>query len=316
MDVFHKPVLVREVIDSLQCRAGAVYVDGTLGGGGHAFEILKNSAPDGRLIGIDADGDALQEAQKRLSPFRDRAVLVKGNFADMENTLSGMNIDKVEGILLDLGVSSHQLDTAERGFSFTLDAPLDMRMDRNRGPSAYDLIHTLSEEELGELIRRFGEERVAGRIARAIVRRRAVSPIRTTADLAGVVTAASPGIRGRSRIHPATRTFQALRIAVNDELTHLQRAIAGGMKRLKPGGRLCVISFHSLEDRIVKNAFRAGEKGCICPPDLPICACGRKPIMKVVTHRPIVPGQDEIRDNPRARSAKLRTAERMEPCRP
>lgn len=316
MDVFHKPVLVREVIDSLQCRAGAVYVDGTLGGGGHAFEILKNSAPDGRLIGIDADGDALREAQKRLSPFRGRAILVKGNFADMENTLSGMNIDKVEGILLDLGVSSHQLDTAERGFSFTLDAPLDMRMDRNRGPSAYDLIHTLSEEELGELIRRFGEERVAGRIARAIVRRRAVSPIRTTADLAGVVTAASPGIRGRSRIHPATRTFQALRIAVNDELTHLQRAIAGGMKRLKPGGRLCVISFHSLEDRIVKNAFRAGEKGCICPPDLPICACGRKPIMKVVTHRPIVPGQDEIRDNPRARSAKLRTAERMEPCRP
>jgi 16S rRNA (cytosine1402-N4)-methyltransferase len=316
MDVFHKPVLVREVIDSLQCRAGAVYVDGTLGGGGHAFEILKNSAPDGRLIGIDADEDALREAQKRLSPFRGRAVLVKGNFADMESTLSGMNIDKVEGILLDLGVSSHQLDTAERGFSFTLDAQLDMRMDRNRGPSAYDLIHTLSEEELGKLIRRFGEERMAGRIARAIVRRRTLSPIRTTADLAGVVAAASPGIKGRSRIHPATRTFQALRIAVNDELTNLQRAIAGGMKRLKPGGRLCVISFHSLEDRIVKNAFRAAEKGCICPPDLPICACGRKPIMKVVTHRPIVPGKDEIRDNPRARSAKLRTAERIEPCRP
>jgi 16S rRNA (cytosine1402-N4)-methyltransferase len=315
MDVFHKPVLVGEVIASLQCRTGVVYVDGTLGGGGHAFEILRNSAPDGRLIGIDADGDAIREAQKRLAPFGDRAILVKGNFADMETTLSGMNIEKVEGILLDLGVSSHQLDTAERGFSFTLDAPLDMRMDRVRGPSAYDLVHTLSEEELGELIRKFGEERMAGRIARAIVKRRALSPIRTTANLAGVVAGALPGTRRPSRIHPATRTFQALRIAVNDELVNLHRAITGGMECLKPGGRFSVISFHSLEDRIVKNAFRAAEKGCICPPDLPVCACGRKPTMKVVTRKPVVPGKDEIRDNPRARSAKLRTAERIEPCR-
>ncbi|MBN2438500.1 MAG: 16S rRNA (cytosine(1402)-N(4))-methyltransferase RsmH, partial [Deltaproteobacteria bacterium] len=247
MDVFHKPVLVGEVIASLRCRTGAVYVDGTLGGGGHAFEILRNSAPDGRLIGIDADGDAIREAQKRLAPFGGRAILVKGNFADMENTLSGMNIENVEGILLDLGVSSHQLDTAERGFSFTLDAPLDMRMDRSRGPSAYDLVHTLSEEALGKLIRKFGEERMAGRIARAIVERRTLSPIRTTADLAGVVVGALPGMRGPSRIHPATRTFQALRLAVNDELANLHRAIAGGMERLKPGGRFCVISFHSLE---------------------------------------------------------------------
>jgi 16S rRNA (cytosine1402-N4)-methyltransferase len=316
MDVFHKPVLVGEVIASLQCRTGVVYVDGTLGGGGHAFEILRNSAPDGRLIGIDADGDAIREAQKRLAPFGDRAILVKGNFADMETTLSGMNIEKVEGILLDLGVSSHQLDTAERGFSFTLDAPLDMRMDRVRGPSAYDLVHTLSEEELEGLIRKFGEERMAGRIARAIVKRRSLSPIRTTADLAGVVAGALPGTRRPSRIHPATRTFQALRIAVNDELVNLHRAITGGMECLKPGGRFSVISFHSLEDRIVKNAFRAAEKGCICPPDLPVCACGRKPTMKVVTRKPVVPGKDEIRDNPRARSAKLRTAERIEPCRP
>jgi 16S rRNA (cytosine1402-N4)-methyltransferase len=316
MDVFHKPVLVGEVIASLQCRTGVVYVDGTLGGGGHAFEILRNSAPDGRLIGIDADGDAIREAQKRLAPFGDRAILVKGNFADMETTLSGMNIEKVEGILLDLGVSSHQLDTAERGFSFTLDAPLDMRMDRVRGPSAYDLVHTLSEEELEGLIRKFGEERMAGRIARAIVKRRALSPIRTTANLAGVVAGALPGTRRPSRIHPATRTFQALRIAVNDELVNLHRAITGGMECLKPGGRFSVISFHSLEDRIVKNAFRAAEKGCICPPDLPVCACGRKPTMKVVTRKPVVPGKDEIRDNPRARSAKLRTAERIEPCRP
>jgi 16S rRNA (cytosine1402-N4)-methyltransferase len=316
MVVFHKPVLVEEVVASLQCRAGAVYVDGTLGGGGHAFEILRNSAPDGRLIGIDADGDALRETRKRLAPFGDRAVLVKGNFADMGTILSGMNIEKVEGILLDLGVSSHQLDTAERGFSFTLDAPLDMRMDQMRGPNAYDLIHSLSVEELGGLIREFGEERMARRIARAIAKRRAISPIRTTGDLAGVVAGAVPKSADTARIHPATRTFQALRIAVNDELINLRQAVAVGMERLKPGGRISVISFHSLEDRIVKNAFRAGEKGCICPPDLPLCACGRKPTMKVLTRKPVVAGEAEINDNPRARSAKLRTAERIGSCRP
>jgi 16S rRNA (cytosine1402-N4)-methyltransferase len=316
MEVFHKPVLVAEAIASLQCRAGAVYLDGTLGGGGHAFEILTNSSPDGRLIGIDADGDALREAEKHLAPFGDRVILVKGNFADMETILSGMKIEKVEGILLDLGVSSHQLDTAERGFSFTLDAPLDMRMDRDRGPSAYDLVHTLSGEELEGVIRKFGEERMARRIARAIVARRTLSPIRTTGDLASVVTGAMPKVRGPIRIHPATRTFQALRIAVNDELAGLQRVLTDGIEHLKPGGRFSVISFHSLEDRIVKNAFRAAEKGCFCPPDLPVCACGRKPTMNVVTRRPVVPGEAEIRDNPRARSAKLRTAERIGPCRP
>jgi 16S rRNA (cytosine1402-N4)-methyltransferase len=316
MEVFHKPVLVAEVIASLQCRAGAVYVDGTLGGGGHAFEILGNSAPDGRLIGIDADGDALREAEKHLASFGDRKTLVKGNFADMETILTGMNIGKVEGILLDLGVSSHQLETAERGFSFTLDAPLDMRMDQDRGASAYDLVNTLSGEELEEVIRKFGEERMARRIARAIVARRALSPIRTTGDLASVVVGASPVTRGPARIHPATRTFQALRIAVNNELAGLQRALAGGMGLLKPGGRFSVISFHSLEDRIVKNAFRSAGKGCICPPDFPVCACDRKPTMNVITRRPVVPGEAEIRDNPRARSAKLRTAERIGPCRP
>ena len=311
MDVFHKPVMVGEVIASLRCRAGAVYVDGTVGGGGHASEILENTAPDGLLIGIDADGDALREAGRRLAPFGDRKILVKGNFADMETILAGMNIGKVDGILLDLGVSSHQLDTADRGFSFTLDAPLDMRMDRSLGISAYDLIHTLSADELERIIREYGEERMAGRIARAIVERRNLSPIRTTADLAGVVVRALPRRRGPARIHPATRTFQALRIAVNDELANLYRATAVGMEHLKEGGRFSVISFHSLEDRIVKNAFRAGEKGCICPPDLPVCACGRKPTMKVLTRKPVVPGEEEIHDNPRARSAKLRTAERI-----
>jgi 16S rRNA (cytosine1402-N4)-methyltransferase len=314
MELFHKPVLVAEAIASLQCRSGAVYVDGTLGGGGHAFEILTNSAPDGRLIGIDADGDALREAEKRLAPFGDRKILVKGNYADMETILSGMKIEEVEGILLDLGVSSHQLDTAERGFSFTLDAPLDMRMDQDRSPSAYDLVHALSGGEIEGILRKFGEERMAGRIARAIVARRALSPIRTTGDLASVVTGAIPRTRESARIHPATRTFQALRIAVNDELSGLQRALINGMGLLKSGGRFSVISFHSLEDRIVKNTFRAAEKGCICPPDLPVCACGRKPTMNVITRRPVVPGEQEIRDNPRARSAKLRTAERR-PCR-
>jgi 16S rRNA (cytosine1402-N4)-methyltransferase len=316
MELFHKPVLVSEAIASLQCRSGAVYLDGTLGGGGHAFEILTNSAPDGRLIGIDADGDALREAERRLAPFGDRKILVKGNFADMETILSGLEIEEVEGILLDLGVSSHQLDTAERGFSFSLDAPLDMRMDRDRGLSAQDLVETLSADELEGVIRKFGEERMARRVARAIVARRAVSPIRTTVDLASVVTGALPRARGPARIHPATRTFQALRIAVNDELTGLQRALTDGMRLLKPGGRFSVISFHSLEDRIVKNTFRAAEKGCICPPDLPVCACGRKPTMRVITRRPVLPGEAETSDNPRARSAKLRTAERIGPCRP
>lgn len=316
MELFHKPVLVAEAIASLQCRSGAVYLDGTLGGGGHAFEILTHSAPDGRLIGIDADGDALREAERRLAPFGDRKILVKGNYADMETILSELKIEAVDGILLDLGVSSHQLDTPERGFSFALDAPLDMRMDREGGVSARDLVNTLSAGELEGIIRKYGEERMARRVARAIVARRAVSPIQTTGDLAAVVAGAMPRARGPVRIHPATRTFQALRIAVNDELAGLRRAMTDGMKLLKPGGRFSVISFHSLEDRIAKNAFRVAEKGCICPPDLPLCACGRKPAMRVITRRPVVPGEAEIRDNPRARSAKLRTAERIEPCRP
>ena len=316
MGLFHKPVLVAEVTASLQCRPGAVYLDGTVGGGGHAFEILRNSAPNSRLIGIDTDTDALREAQRRLAPFGDRAILVKGNFAAMETILAGMNIGKLEGILLDLGVSSHQLDTAGRGFSFALDAPLDMRMDQSRGPSAYDLIHTLSRDELEKIIRNYGEERMAGRIARVIVERRTVSPIRTTADLAGIVAGALPRARGPARIHPATRTFQALRIAVNDELANLRKALADGMERLTDGGRFCVISFHSLEDRIVKSAFHTEEKGCICPSDLPLCACGRKPSMKVLTRKPVVAGESEVHENPRARSAKMRIAERIGSCRP
>jgi 16S rRNA (cytosine1402-N4)-methyltransferase len=311
MGVFHIPVMIREVVSSLHCRAGALYVDCTVGGGGHAEAILRSTAPDGLLIGIDTDGEALDEAKKRLAPFNTRMILVKGNFADMDTILTGMNIGKADGILLDLGVSSHQLDTAHRGFSFALDAPLDMRMDRSQGSSAYDLLQTLPEEELARIIREYGEERMARRIARSIVEKRNLTPIRTTAELAATVARALPHGAGRQRIHPATRTFQALRIAVNDELAGLHRAIAGGMERLRPGGRLSVISFHSLEDRIVKNAFRIGEKGCTCPPDLPVCACGQKPTLKVVNRKPIIPGEAEISGNPRSRSAKLRTAERI-----
>jgi 16S rRNA (cytosine1402-N4)-methyltransferase len=311
MGVFHIPIMISEVIASLRCRAGTVYVDCTVGGGGHAEAILRSTAPDGLLIGIDTDQEAIEEAAKRLAPYKNRTILVKGNFADMDTILTGMDIGKVDGILLDLGVSSHQLDTVNRGFSFTLDAPLDMRMDRSRGSSAYDLIHTLSEDGLERIIRKYGEERMARRIARSIVENRNFTPISTTADLAAVVVRVVPHEAGRQRIHPATRTFQAVRIAVNDELTGLNRAIACGIERLRPGGRFSVISFHSLEDRIVKSAFRVGEKGCICPPDLPICACGRKPTLKVMTRKPIIPGEAEISDNPRSRSAKLRTAERI-----
>jgi 16S rRNA (cytosine1402-N4)-methyltransferase len=316
MDAFHKPVMVGEVIASLRCRPGALTVDGTVGGGGHAEAILEDTAPDGILIGIDADADALRTAEKRLAQFGERAILVKGNFADMERILEEKKIRKVDGILLDLGVSSHQLDTAERGFSFAMDAPLDMRMDRSLRASASDLVNTLPWEELARIIRDYGEERMAGRIARAIAKGRINSPIRTTTDLAGVVLRALPPNAERQRIHPATRTFQALRIAVNDELTSLRKALADGVERLQPGGRFSVISFHSLEDRIVKNAFRTGEKGCTCPPDLPVCACGGKPTLRVLTRRPVTPGDDEIGGNPRARSAKLRTAERIRPCRP
>ncbi len=311
MDTFHTPVMVGEVITALRCRAGTVTVDGTVGGGGHAEAILENTAPDGILIGIDADAEALGAAKKRLARFGKRAILTKGNFADMETMLAEKKIGKVDGILLDLGVSSHQLDAAERGFSFTQDAPLDMRMDRSRPTSASDLVNTLPWEELARIIRDYGEERMAGRIARAIAKERTHSPLRTTRDLAGVVLRASPPDAERQRIHPATRTFQALRIAVNDELSSLRKALADGMERLKPGGRFSVISFHSLEDRIVKNAFRAGEKGCLCPPDLPLCTCGKKPSLRVLTRKPIVPGDEEIRANPRSRSAKLRTAERI-----
>jgi 16S rRNA (cytosine1402-N4)-methyltransferase len=309
MFCFHEPVLCRETVASLACRPGGVYVDGTVGGGGHAQALLEQSAPDGLLIGIDRDRDALAASERRLRSFGPRKILVKGNFAQIGQLLADLNIEKVDGILLDLGVSSHQLDSGDRGFSFALNGPLDMRMDQDGRFSACHIVNSFPESELRKIIKDYGEEPMAGRIARAILTKRAAVPIRTTRELADVIYHAVPVACRRRRIHPATRTFQAIRIAVNDELSNLRAAISNGVEMLNRGGRFSIISFHSLEDRIVKEAFRAAEKGCTCPPDLPVCNCHGEPHLKVITKRPVRPGADEV--NPRARSARLRTAERL-----
>ncbi|SEM28832.1 16S rRNA (cytosine1402-N4)-methyltransferase [Syntrophus gentianae] len=310
-DAYHEPVLLEEAVASLNCRSGGVYVDGTVGGGGHAGLILERSAPDGFLLGMDVDSEALEAAEKHLMDFGRRKHLVKANYANIREVLTDQDISKVDGILLDLGVSSHQLDTAERGFSFLHEAPLDMRMDPQSGRSAYDVVNACSERELKEIIRQYGEEIMAGRIARAIAAKRKEAPIRTTTRLAAIVVGALPGSARHKKIHPATRTFQALRIYVNNELANLYRAIQSGTDCLKSGGRFSIISFHSLEDGIVKNSFRSLEKGCICPTDMPFCSCGQSPRLKVVSRKPVSPSNEEVAANPRARSARLRTAERI-----
>jgi 16S rRNA (cytosine1402-N4)-methyltransferase len=301
----------REVVESLRCRPGGIYIDGTVGGGGHAGEILRHTAPDGLLIGIDVDEDALRESEERLRPFGRRKILVKGNFADIDAILESLNIREVDGILLDLGVSAHQLKTARRGFSFSLNAALDMRMDQSRGLSAYDIINTFPEKELERIIKDYGEEIMASRIVKMISMRRKTSPIKTTAELADAIVKALPSPFKTKRIHPATRTFQAIRIYVNNELLNLHDAVNRGVDVLRTSGRFSIISFHSLEDRIVKDGFRSWEKGCICPPSLPVCACHRKTKLKILTRKPITPAASEIESNPQARSAKLRAAERI-----
>lgn len=308
---FHTSVLLREVLHFLACKPGGIYVDGTVGGGGHAFGILHETRPDGVLIGIDKDDAAIRASRERLESFGDRAVLVKGSFADIKSILESLNIEKVDGILLDLGVSSHQLKTADRGFSFSADAPLDMRMDRENPVSAYELVNNLPERELEIIIREYGEEFRARKIVRGIAVRRNINPIMTTGELAAIVVDAVKGSRMKERIHPATKTFQALRIAVNDELSSLRRALDDGIEQLAIGGRFSVISFHSLEDRIVKNTFREWEKGCVCPPTFPQCVCNKERKVTVITRKPVKPSQDEINVNPRSRSARLRTAERI-----
>lgn len=300
-----------EVIEYLAPSSPGVYVDGTLGGGGHASDILKACAPEGRLIGLDRDTDAIEAAGKRLAEFGERAVLVKSNFKDLGRVLDGMGIEAVDGVVFDLGVSSHQLESAERGFSFSRDAPLDMRMDRTGGATAAELVAELDERELSRIFREYGEERFSARIARAIAAARAKGPITTTGELKEIIVSAVPKKFHGTRIHPATRVFQALRIAVNAELVGLSEAIRSAAEKLKPGGRMVVISFHSLEDRIVKKAFREISTGCICPPRIPRCVCGRTPAFRVLTKRGVSAGAEEVEANPRSRSAHLRAVERL-----
>ncbi|MDT8441644.1 MAG: 16S rRNA (cytosine(1402)-N(4))-methyltransferase RsmH [Desulfuromonadales bacterium] len=310
-DFRHEPVLAREVLELLAPAPGELFVDGTLGGGGHARLILAATAPAGRLIGFDRDRTALQAAQQQLAGFAERAVFCHGNFAGMAEHLHRLDIDRVDGILLDLGVSSPQLDTAERGFSFREDGPLDMRMDQNTGASAAELLATADQQELRRIFRDYGEERWAGRIAREIVRCRQQAPLAMTLQLAELVCRVVPGGRAPQRIHPATRVFQALRIAVNGELDALAAGLQAGLELLAPGGRMAVISFHSLEDRMVKQTFRQAASGCQCPPRLAVCVCGLKPRFRLLNRRAIRAGEAEQQSNPRSRSAVLRGVQRL-----
>lgn len=303
----HTPVLYQHVLSALEPSAGGLYIDGTLGAGGHAAGILQVSAPDGRLLGLDRDPEALKIARERLAEFEDRVHLKHGNYAELGDHASDLGWTTVDGILLDLGLSSMQLEDGRRGFSFRMDGPLDMRFDTTRGMSAADLVNGLPQKELADLIARFGEEQLARKVAQAIVNAR---PLNTTLELAEVV--ASVAGRKRSRIHPATRTFQALRIVVNDELQSLETGLEQALDLLAPGGKIAVIAFHSLEDRIVKRYFQQESKDCICPPDRMVCTCGHRARLKVRTRKPIRPEESEIQLNPRARSARLRVAERLE----
>ena len=292
-------------------KPGGIYVDGTLGGAGHARQILEASSPDGLLIGFDRDSEAIAVATERLSAFGDRVRLIQKSFGCLAGTLKELGVAGIDGLLLDVGVSSHQLDKVERGFSFQHDAPLDMRMDVSSGQSAADLVNSLSETELSRIIWEYGEERWAKRIAAFIVGRRNVTPIETTLQLVDVIKGAVPRGAWDERLHPATRTFQALRIAVNEELTSLEKVLADSMDLLNKGGRVVVISFHSLEDRIVKNSFRSFAHGCTCPKSIPRCICGKVPQLKVLTGKPVMAGAVEVAKNPRSRSAKLRAAEKI-----
>lgn len=310
MEFAHRPVLLHECIQALNIKPGGIYVDGTLGGGGHS-EAIAERLDSGRLIAIDRDERAIENATRRLAPLMDRITIVHGNFRDLGKILNRLGVKAVDGMLFDLGVSSPQLDEAERGFSYMTDAPLDMRMDESESLTAAEIVNTWPEEKLRRILYDFGEERYAPRIVAAIVKRRAEKRIETTFELVEIIKKAMPPSALRENQHPAKRTFQAIRIAVNDELEAISEMLETAADRLNPGGRLAVISFHSLEDRIVKNAIAAREKGCTCPRDFPVCTCGFVQTLKSVTKKPIVPGEEEISSNPRARSAKLRVAERV-----
>lgn len=308
MEFHHISVLLNECIDNLNITPDGIYVDGTMGGGGHSLEIAKRLTT-GRLICIDQDPNAHEAAGKRLAEYKDRITFVRDNFGNIANILNSLGIEKIDGMLLDIGVSSHQLDEAERGFSYQQDAPLDMRMNPDRPFSAYDVVNGYDEDELDRVIFTYGEERWARRIAQFIVKEREAKPIETTGELVDIIKNAVPKGARKDGPHPAKRTFQAIRIEVNGELEVLQRAIDDVAARLAVGGRLCIITFHSLEDRIVKEAFRKQENPCICPPQFPVCVCGKKPLGRVITRKPILPSKEELEENPRSRSAKLRVLE-------
>lgn len=311
MEQGHLPVLAEEVIEMLAPAPGSLQIDATVGGGGHTERILEASSPDGRLLGLDADGAAIARTRTRLARFGDRLVLRQANFRELGRVAPEADFGAVDGILLDLGLSSYQLADAERGFGFRTGGPLDMRFDTSRGAPASELLATLDGPGLTGLFRRFGEEPNAPRIARSIVTERARSPIETAEQLAVLVERAVPGPRGRHRIHPATRVFQALRIAVNGELDALAEALPAALDLLRPGGRLAVLAYHSLEDRVVKRFIAAERRGCVCPPQLPVCVCGRVPRLLPIGKLPVTPGPAELATNPRARSVRLRVAERL-----
>lgn len=306
---FHRPVMLEEVLFWLAGKKNGTYVDATIGGAGHARAILERT--QGRLIGLDCDEDAVEAAKKRLASFGSRQIVVRANFADLDRVLRDLEVDEVDAILMDLGVSSHQLDTAARGFSFTKPAALDMRMDRSRKLSAYDVVNDFEAAELAGIFSQYGEEKMAGRIAKAIVQKRQDAPIQTTADLAAIVVGAMPPRMRQTKIHPATRVFQALRIYVNGELDCIRPGMEAAIRALAVGGRLGVISFHSLEDRIVKNTFTEMAASCVCPKGIPTCVCSKEALVKVLTRRVVRPSTEEIKSNPRARSARLRVAERI-----
>lgn len=309
MAFVHKSVLLNETIENLNIQPDGIYVDGTLGGGGHSFEIASR-LEGGRLIGIDQDDAAIAAATERLSPFSEKVTIVRSNYVNMKNVLEELDIQEVNGILLDLGVSSYQLDTVERGFTYKVDTPLDMRMDRRQSISAMEIVNDYSEKELFRVIRDYGEDPFAKNIAKHIVQERAKAPIETTGQLNEIIKAAIPAKMRATGGHPSKRTYQAIRIECNHELDVLKNSLDMMIDLLAPGGRLCIITFHSLEDRIVKSAFKRRENPCTCPPEFPVCVCGKKSAGKVITRKPILPGDEELEENSRSKSAKLRVFEK------
>ena len=310
MEFVHKSIMLEEVIESLAIKPNGIYVDGTLGGAGHSSEIAKRLGPEGRLIGIDQDGEAIAAATKRLEPYRDRVTIVRSNYAQMCQVLKELGISKVDGILLDLGVSSYQLDNAERGFTYREDVPLDMRMDQRQTKTARNIVNEYSEMELYHMSRNYGEDKFAKNIAKHIVAARQEAPVETTGQLIEIIKAAIPKKVRATGGHPAKKTFQAIRIELNHELDVLKNNLEDMIDILDDEGRIAIITFHSLEDRIVKNIFRTCERPCICPPEFPVCVCGRESKGKVITRKPIVPGREELEENSRSKSAKLRVFER------